>query len=183
MADRGEVDFLARNKATLAKIARERRTLTANSYHGLRKILDARRVRLQMTMEELDHRSGLACGHAAKLLCGSRRFGPISLRKILRGLAAKIAILPAGVGSGNHYGVNKVCNGELDAYRLKARSRAGGLAKKRKMTGNEWREFSRKGALAKAAKIQKRKRVAEQLTLAREQKNGEGQPTSTNTER
>jgi hypothetical protein len=157
----GGIDFTARNKAILAKLARAgHRVLTANDLDGMRKILDARRVRLKMTMEELDARTGLAHGYCAKLFCGERSFGNLSFRLVLKALGAKVAILPAFAGKGNRYGTKSICNGELDRDRRKAIAKLGNLAQRSKMTPQEWGEFCRKGALARAAKCKHKNQIA-----------------------
>jgi hypothetical protein len=156
-----DLNFAARNKAILTKIARSgHRVLTAGDLDGLRKILDARRVRLKMTMEELDARTGLAHGYCAKLFCGSRSFGNASLRLVLKALGAKVAILPAYPGRGKRYGSNSICNGALDKERIRAAAKLGGLMKKSKMTPQQWKEFCRKGALARAAKCKHKNQIA-----------------------
>jgi hypothetical protein len=55
----------------------------ARDYEGLRKAIDARRIELRMKLLDLDHDAGLQNGYAAKLVCGMRNFGPLTLGPIL----------------------------------------------------------------------------------------------------
>jgi hypothetical protein len=48
-------------------------------YTELVQYLDARRRQLGMRMADLDYKSGLQEGYAAKLICGMRSLGPVSL--------------------------------------------------------------------------------------------------------
>lgn len=86
--------FRAHNKRAMALDSQCDGILEASTYSGLRAILNTRRVRLMMTMEEVDYRSGLPSGYCAKLLCGKRMFGDVSLPLMLGALGVKIVIVP-----------------------------------------------------------------------------------------
>jgi hypothetical protein len=61
-------------------------------YTELVKYLDARRRQLGMTMSDLDYKSGLQEGYAAKLICGMRSLGPVSLPLMLETLGLEILV-------------------------------------------------------------------------------------------
>ncbi|MGA9214966.1 MAG: hypothetical protein WBD78_07360 [Methylocella sp.] len=69
---------------------------TAADYTELRKLLDARRRELGMTMCELDYVSGVQEGYSGKIFGPTqvRCFGPVSLGLILQALKVKIALVP-----------------------------------------------------------------------------------------
>jgi hypothetical protein len=68
--------------------------LRVKSYSDLLRQLDARRRELGLRMADLDQRSGVADGYSAKLICGMRRFGEMSLPAILGALAVDLVVVP-----------------------------------------------------------------------------------------
>jgi hypothetical protein len=61
-------------------------------YAELIQYLDARRRQLGMTMVDLDYKSGLQEGYAAKLICGMKTLGPVSLPLMLQTLGLEILL-------------------------------------------------------------------------------------------
>jgi hypothetical protein len=70
-----------------AKIA-----VKVKDYTELVQVLDARRRQLGMRMADLDYKSGLQEGYAAKLICGMRNLGPVSLPLMLETLGVEILV-------------------------------------------------------------------------------------------
>jgi hypothetical protein len=64
----------------------------ARDYPELLQVLDARRRDLGLTMEAFDERSGLTNGYSAKLFCGMRNFGPMSLPVVLQTLGVELLV-------------------------------------------------------------------------------------------
>lgn len=69
-------------------------TLRHNTYSGLLRQLDARRRELGLRMADVDAKSGVQDGYAAKLFVGIRRFGPMSLSAILGALQCDLVVVP-----------------------------------------------------------------------------------------
>jgi hypothetical protein len=63
-----------------------------NDYTQLVQVLDARRRQLGMRMADVDYKSGLQEGYAAKLICGMRKLGPVSLPLMLETLGLAILV-------------------------------------------------------------------------------------------
>jgi hypothetical protein len=61
-------------------------------YTELVQVLDARRRQLGMRMADIDYKSGLQEGYAAKLICGMRKLGPVSLPLMLETLGLEILV-------------------------------------------------------------------------------------------
>lgn len=61
-------------------------------YTELVQYLDARRRQLGMRMVDLDYKSGLQEGYAAKLICGMKTLGPVSLPLMLQTLGLEILV-------------------------------------------------------------------------------------------
>jgi hypothetical protein len=70
-----------------AKIA-----VKVRDYKQIVQVLDARRRQLGMRMADLDYKSGLQEGYAAKLICGMRKLGPVSLPLMLETLGLEILV-------------------------------------------------------------------------------------------
>jgi hypothetical protein len=62
----------------------------AGNYDELRKLIDARRIALQLRMLDVDVDANLPDGYFAKLICGMRNFGPKSLGRVLTVLGVDI---------------------------------------------------------------------------------------------
>jgi hypothetical protein len=75
------------------------RATRASNLDGLRKLIDARRVELQLTMLDVDIDAELQDGYFAKLMCGMRNFGPKSLDAVLTALRVDICLTPRPGGS------------------------------------------------------------------------------------
>jgi hypothetical protein len=71
---------------------------SARDYDGLRTLINARRIELRMKLLDLDHDARLQNGYAAKLVCGMRNFGPLTLGPILDALGVDIVLIPRSVG-------------------------------------------------------------------------------------
>jgi hypothetical protein len=67
---------------------------SARSYEDLRNLVDARRISLGLRMLDVDVDAGLQEGYFAKLICGKRGFGPVSLGRVLRALNAELHLVP-----------------------------------------------------------------------------------------
>lgn len=121
---------------------------TARDYEGFRRLLDARRKVLRMSMLELDHLANMPSGYSAKLLCGNhpKNIGPDSMGKLLAALSVEIAIMPTALG-------NDVSRGEIGSYPqlilMRERCRKGGLATFAKMSAVKRTALARKGARAR----------------------------------
>ena len=61
-------------------------------YAALRQAIDAARREKGWTMLEMDAALGLADGHSAKLICGARHFGNLSLPLVLEGLEIELVV-------------------------------------------------------------------------------------------
>jgi hypothetical protein len=61
-------------------------------YTQLVQVLDARRRQLGIRMVDLDYKSRLQEGYAAKLICGMRKLGPVSLPLMLETLGLEIVV-------------------------------------------------------------------------------------------
>jgi hypothetical protein len=66
--------------------------IRCKDYSQLLQALNARRQALGMTMEVFDEKSGLTGGYSAKLFCGMRRFGEMSLPVVLQTLGVELMI-------------------------------------------------------------------------------------------
>ena len=73
--------------------------LRINTYPDLLRQLDRRRRELGLRMEDLDHVSGLQGGYSAKLFCGMRRFGELSLSCLLGALECDLVVVPRAEAS------------------------------------------------------------------------------------
>jgi hypothetical protein len=62
------------------------------TYDDLRRAIDAQRRAKGWTMLEMDSVVGLADGHAAKLICGSRHFGSLTLPLVLDALGIELVV-------------------------------------------------------------------------------------------
>jgi hypothetical protein len=71
--------------------------IRCNTYSELISALDARRRQLRMTMLDLDNASGVQDGYSAKLICGKRKLGHVSLPLVIEALAVElyVALPPA----------------------------------------------------------------------------------------
>jgi hypothetical protein len=79
-------------KATALIAAAQKTAIKVRDYKEVVQVLDARRRQLGMRMEDVDHTSGLQGGYAAKLICGLRSLGPISLPLMLETLGLELLI-------------------------------------------------------------------------------------------
>jgi hypothetical protein len=68
--------------------------LRINTYPALLRQLDARRRDLGLRMEDVDAKSGVQDGYAAKLFVGVRRFGEMSMPAILGALECDLIVVP-----------------------------------------------------------------------------------------
>ena len=66
--------------------------IRCKDYSQLLQALNARRQALGLTMEVFDERSGLTGGYSAKVFCGMRRFGEMSLPVVLQTLGVELLI-------------------------------------------------------------------------------------------
>jgi hypothetical protein len=73
-----------------------RASIKCKDYPELLGALNARRRELGLTMEAFDERSGLTGGYSAKVFCGMRRFGPMSLSVTLATLNLELLVAPKG---------------------------------------------------------------------------------------
>jgi hypothetical protein len=71
-----------------------RAAIRCKDYPELLWALDARRRQMGLTMEAFDERSGLTGGYSAKLFCGMRRFGQMSLPVVLETLGVELLVAP-----------------------------------------------------------------------------------------
>lgn len=84
--------FLAADAAAKAE-AQATLLRPIRTYPELRAAIDARRKMLSLTMADLDHRSGVQPGYSAKLICGLRHFGPMSLEVLLGALGVDLVLI------------------------------------------------------------------------------------------
>jgi hypothetical protein len=66
--------------------------IRVSDYSQLLQALNARRQALGLTMEVFDEKSGLTGGYSAKLFCGMRRFGEMSLPVVLQTLGVELYV-------------------------------------------------------------------------------------------
>jgi hypothetical protein len=71
-----------------------RAAVRCRDYSELLGALNARRRELGLTMEVFDELSGLTNGYSAKVFCGMRRFGPMSLSVTLATLGLELLVAP-----------------------------------------------------------------------------------------
>jgi hypothetical protein len=71
-----------------------RSAISCKDYPELLAALNARRRQLGFTMEAFDERSGLTGGYSAKVFCGMRRFGQMSLPVVLETLGLELLVAP-----------------------------------------------------------------------------------------
>jgi hypothetical protein len=117
----------------------------ARDMDGLRLMLNERRVSLKMTMLDLDARTGLADGYSAKLLCGDKGFGQLSLSLILQALKCQLMLVPegaepAGASSENSFSFKPIKDCAL-AERRTHWARLGALGEgawRRLQSGKRW---------------------------------------------
>jgi hypothetical protein len=131
----------------------------ARDYEELRKTIDARRIELRMKLLDLDHDAGLQNGYAAKLVCGMRNFGPLTLGPILDALDVDIVLRPRQAGSASRMPFAHVT-------RLKNNAALGGRLRRAQMTQAEWSKFCRKAAKARWAKARKSQKLVAQFGKA-----------------
>jgi len=67
-------------------------TAIIRNYDELRRAIDAARRSRGWTMLEMDAALGLADGHSAKLICGTRHFGSLTLPLVLEGLGLELIV-------------------------------------------------------------------------------------------
>jgi hypothetical protein len=68
--------------------------LRVSTYPDLLRQLDRRRQELNMRMEDVDAKAGVADRYSAKLFVGIRHFGPMSLNAILGALQCDLVVVP-----------------------------------------------------------------------------------------
>jgi hypothetical protein len=66
--------------------------MKVSDYTQLVQVLDSRRRQLGLRMTDVDYKSGLQEGYAAKLICGIRKLGPVSLPLMLETLGLEILV-------------------------------------------------------------------------------------------
>ena len=66
--------------------------MKVSDYTQLVQVLDSRRRQLGLRMTDVDYTSGLQEGYAAKLICGMRKLGPVSLPLMLETLGLEILV-------------------------------------------------------------------------------------------
>ena len=66
--------------------------MKVSDYTQLVQVLDSRRRQLGLRMTDVDYKSGLQEGYAAKLICGMRKLGPVSLPLMLETLGLEILV-------------------------------------------------------------------------------------------
>jgi hypothetical protein len=135
---------------------------SARDYGELRALIDARRIELRMKLLDLDHDAGLQNGYAAKLVCGMRNFGPLTLGPILDALDVEIALIPRSVGSETkpHENVLQFAN----VTRLKNNASLGGRISRSRKTDAEWSKFCRKAAKSRWAVVRMKAKLAAQFS-------------------
>jgi hypothetical protein len=67
-------------------------------YNDIRFAIDLRRKQLGMSMEDLDHVSGVTSGYSSKIICGMRNLGSVSLPSLLGALKLRLTIQPLETG-------------------------------------------------------------------------------------
>lgn len=68
--------------------------MVIRQYLDLIMALDQRRRAIPMTMMDIDARSGLQEGYSAKLFCGKRHLGHLSLGLLLETLGVELVLRP-----------------------------------------------------------------------------------------
>ena len=79
-----------------------RAAIKCKDYPDLLGALNARRRELGLTMEAFDERSGLTGGYSAKVFCGMRRFGQMSLPVVLATMNLELLVAPKDSAPGRH---------------------------------------------------------------------------------
>ena len=134
---------------------------SARDYGELRALIDARRIELRMKLLDLDHDAGLQNGYAAKLVCGMRNFGPLTLGPILDALGVDIVLQPRQAGSETKPQENVLRFAHIT--RLKNNASLGGRMRRAQMTDAEWSKHCRKAGKASALKARKKAKLAAQF--------------------
>jgi len=72
-----------------------RQLAIARDYAGLLELLRQRVDELRLSCNTIDAAAGLADGYTTKLLCGLRRYGPVSLGLTLQALGVELVLREA----------------------------------------------------------------------------------------
>ncbi len=134
---------------------------SARDYEGLRRLIDACRIERRMKMLDVDVDAGLQSGYFAKLACGMRNFGPLTLGPILDALDIEIMLQPRSAGSEVKQQENFLRFANIT--RLKNYSTLGGRLRRAQMTDAEWSKHCRKVGKARALKARKNAKLAAQF--------------------
>jgi hypothetical protein len=135
------------------------RLLVADSYNGLREILNERRRQLKLSMIELDERAGLSGGYAGHILGGSRKFGGTSLELLLGALGVQLALVEIPK-DGKTYRIRAIRRDAFLQNRMSEIARRGALARNAQLTPEERIAASRKASAASALARAKRKQMS-----------------------
>ncbi len=101
-----------------------------------------------MSMLDVDARSGWADGYAGKVFGDTRSFSRESLGLILQTLGVGIVLITEGEQSPLSYqGVDL-----FHSKRMRELGRKGGLARRKQLTGAQWKKLCRQAGRASAAK-------------------------------
>jgi hypothetical protein len=120
------------------------------------------RIRQGMTLLELDHLAALQNGYSAKIVCGLKSLGPLSLSGMLMALNCELRVV-LSPGKQNDNANNQVTYEVFHREERKKISSAGGKARALSLTASRRREIAKLGALARAAKYEKARCLGNKL--------------------
>jgi hypothetical protein len=111
-------------------------------------------------MLDLDARAGLADGYSARLLCGDKGFGQLSLSLMLQALKCQLMLVPEGAEPAGASSENSIVFKSVKDCALAERrshwAKLGGHKRRSLATVAERREMASKGGKASAAKRARR---------------------------
>ena len=124
--------------------------------------LNRQRIRQGMTLLELDHLASLQNGYSAKIMCGIKSLGPLSLSGMLMALGCELrVVLAPSKQTLNASG--EVTYEVIHRQERKKIASSGGKARSLSLTASERREIARLGGLARSAKYEEARRVGKSL--------------------
>ena len=132
------------------------------SMSDLAAALNRQRQRQGMTLLELDHLAALQNGYSAKIMCGVKSLGPLSLSGMLMALGCELRVVLAPSKQPENH-TSEMTYEVIHREERKKISSAGGKARALSLTASRRREIARLGALARAAKYEEARRQGKKL--------------------
>lgn len=127
------------------------------TFDDLRKLIDAHRRAIGVTLLALDDMSGTQSGYNSKLAVGIKNYGNMSLPAVLGALGLELWVVRAASTNTRN---NVIPNTYVENYRAQRKKIAsmGGAARSAKLTVEQKRQSARKAAQARWAKVKNTKK-------------------------